>query len=179
MNEQRSASQATNHSSGKAGVLAAAAVIAGGTQTYSDPVRFDNVGGQFVWKDQYLDITRPHNLQPNTPGPSTIIHYVELSSHPYYYPPNPLIKMWPGGAATLARREHYGMFLQTWATSWVSRGTTVNGSMDFSGSNVRSSWRPIWFAGSNLSGVIRLRCKNFGRVVCPVAPRVWVFETPG
>jgi hypothetical protein len=65
--------------------LAAGAAIAGGTQAYADPIRFDNPAhgeaGHFHWgvprgtNDNWLDFTREASAQPGvTDGPTSLRH---------------------------------------------------------------------------------------------------------
>ncbi len=73
----------TSHIPHAAAALAAAAVIAAGTQAYASPVRFDNPAGpgHFVWavpladNTNWLDITLDAAAQPGlTDGPTSLRH---------------------------------------------------------------------------------------------------------
>lgn len=137
MTEQLQSASSSGSAGGKAGALAAAAVIAGGTQAYADPVRFDNVGGQFVWSGQHLDVRRSSSAQANQASLSTVIQSVSVSPRPYY-PYTPMIKALGDGSATLAQDYHYGMYSAWWTVDTASKGATIGNRFDFSGTHARS-----------------------------------------
>jgi hypothetical protein len=112
--------------------LAAAAVIAAGTQAYGVPVRWDN-DTNFDWENgSYLDIRLPSFIQPDVPSAGSFQLeqvYQEMTytyGYPYYYPN-------PGWAwQKLVGAEPGNQIADYWGyTQGFNSGEVIDGSLDW------------------------------------------------
>ncbi len=134
MSNKRTRQQTLNKAGTKA--LAAAGVIAAGTQAYADPIRFENPGNQWDWElgplfggsmpQQFLDIT----LDAGSQG-DTYLGYSNFKQVLYY----------GGSNYTTSIYSYAGIFSTNAHAIGVDGGTIIGGGGTFTGlTNILSTY---------------------------------------